>query len=67
MEDAGLLLLAAALGFGGWRYSVWRWPTRRCPSCDGRGTNAGSSALRWGTCRRCGGRGYVRRRGARRP
>ena len=62
-----ILLAILVIAVAGWRLSVWRWPTRRCPSCDGKKTNAGSNALRWGTCRRCGGQGYVRRIGARKP
>jgi hypothetical protein len=40
------ILVAVAL-YAGWRLSVWRWPTRRCPSCKGTTRNAGSNSLRW--------------------
>ena len=61
------LALAALTALGCWRVSVALWPTRLCPSCKGRKTNAGSNRQRWGTCRRCGGTGHVRRLGARKP
>jgi hypothetical protein len=41
-------------------------PVRRCPRCGGSKQNFGSNEIRWGTCRRCGGKGEVPRSGARR-
>jgi hypothetical protein len=39
------------------QHTEWRHPIRRCPSCNGGKKNAGSNSQRWGTCRRCGGKG----------
>ena len=47
-----------------WRLDVRHHPYRPCPRCGGKRMNAGSSASRWGLCRKCGGRGAVRRYGA---
>jgi hypothetical protein len=47
-----------------WWVGVQRHPIRRCPSCKGGKKNAGSTSERWGMCRRCGGKGEVRRFGA---
>jgi DnaJ-class molecular chaperone len=64
MEGAGIVLLIAAVIGTAWYVDLRRHPWRKCPSCGGRKTNAGSNRERWGTCRRCGGSGFVRRRGA---
>lgn len=62
------LVLAALVIGGGWYVDV-RWhPWKPCPSCHGRTRNAGSRPSAYGKhhCRRCGGKGEVRRIGARR-
>ena len=47
--DAALTVVALVVVlYAGWRLSVWRWPTRRCPACSGSGKNSGSNTLRWG-------------------
>jgi DnaJ-class molecular chaperone len=61
-----LILLAALVTAGGWYIDV-RWhPWRPCPSCGGRTRNKGSRPAAYGkhNCRRCGGKGEVRRWGA---
>ena len=64
MTPALAVLAVAAVVVAGWYVDV-RWhPVRRCPSCGGSKKNWGSDTRRWGTCRRCGGRGDVRRFGA---
>jgi DnaJ-class molecular chaperone len=57
-----LLIIAAAVVVGWWA-TVQRHPIRKCPACKGSKKNAGSNSERWGTCRRCGGKGEVRRLG----
>jgi DnaJ-class molecular chaperone len=64
MSGAGVLVLAAIVVVVGWWVDVQRRPIRRCPSCDGSKKNAGDGSRYWGTCRRCGGKGEVRRLGA---
>lgn len=63
VTGAGALVLIAAVILVGWWLSVLLHPIRRCPACKGSKKNAGSNALRWGLCGRCGGRGEVRRFG----
>jgi hypothetical protein len=46
------------------RWDVRRHPFRPCPRCGGKRQNPGSSAQRFGLCRKCGGRGAVLRYGA---
>jgi hypothetical protein len=58
-----VVLIGAAIVVAWW-LSVQHHPIRRCPSCKGSKKNAGSTSERWGTCRRCGGKGEVRRFGA---
>ena len=64
MSGTGVVVLVAAIAVVAWWVDIQRHPIRRCPSCNGSKKNAGSSSLRWGTCRRCGGKGEVRRFGA---
>ena len=64
MSGATVLVLIAVVALVALWVDVQRHPIRRCPSCKGTKKNGGSTALRWGTCRRCGGKGEVRRRGA---
>jgi hypothetical protein len=65
VTGSGLLALVALVVLVGWWLSVERHPYRQCPACKGGRKNAGSSSGRWGVCGRCGGRGNVRRFGAR--
>lgn len=65
VSGAEVVVLAAAVAVAAWWVDVQRHPVRRCPSCNGSKRNSGN-AKRWGTCRRCGGTGEVRRFGARR-
>jgi DnaJ-class molecular chaperone len=64
VSATAVVVIVAVVVIIGWWVDVQRRPIRRCPSCNGSKKNAGSSSLRWGTCRRCGGKGEVRRRGA---
>jgi hypothetical protein len=64
VSGAEVVVLAAAIAVTAWWVDVQRHPIRRCPSCNGSKRNSGN-AKRWGTCRRCGGKGEVRRFGAR--
>jgi DnaJ-class molecular chaperone len=57
-----VVLLVVAVVVVGWLVDVRRRPIRRCPSCNG--TKKNSSGSIWGPCRRCGGKGEVRRFGA---
>jgi hypothetical protein len=63
--SAGVVVLVVIVVIALWWFDVQRHPIRRCPSCKGTKKNAGSSSLRWGTCRRCGGKGEVPRFGGR--
>jgi DnaJ-class molecular chaperone len=45
--------------------SLYLWPYRPCPRCDGKGTNRGSSRRRFGKCKRCDGTRSVQRTGSR--
>jgi DnaJ-class molecular chaperone len=64
VHGAEFLVIAGAVAVGAWWVDVRRHPVRRCPSCNGSKKNTGSSGKRWGTCRRCKGKGEVRRFGA---
>jgi DnaJ-class molecular chaperone len=55
-----IVVVVAAL----WWSTMQRHPIRVCPSCKGSKKNSGSTDQRWGTCRRCGGKGEVRRFGS---
>jgi DnaJ-class molecular chaperone len=60
------VVLGAVVAGGAW-YVDLRWhPWKPCRSCHGRTRNAGSRPAAWGDhhCRRCGGKGKVRRIGA---
>jgi DnaJ-class molecular chaperone len=61
---AGFVVIVGIIVIGIWQLSVRRHPVRRCPSCKGSKHNAGSTDSRWGICRRCGGKGEIRRLGA---
>jgi DnaJ-class molecular chaperone len=61
---SAVVVIVAIVAVVAWRVDVQRHPIRRCPSCNGSKKNGGSSEQRWGTCRRCGGTGEVRRPGA---
>jgi DnaJ-class molecular chaperone len=63
MSGAGIVVIVAIVVIAGWWLDVRRHPIRRCPSCNGSKRNT-SNSQRWGTCRRCGGKGEVRRFGA---
>jgi hypothetical protein len=65
VSGAGLVVLIVIAVAAIWWIDIQRHPVRRCPSCKGSKKNAGSSATRWGTCRRCGGKGELRRFGGR--
>ena len=66
VSGAEFVVLAGAVAGVAWWVDVARRPIRRCPSCKGTKRNTGNStSLTWGTCRRCGGKGEVRRFGAR--
>ena len=58
------LLMFAITGFAGWVVSLYLWPYRPCPKCEGTGRNAGSNGKRHGQCRRCEGTGRKVRIGA---
>jgi DnaJ-class molecular chaperone len=60
---AGVLLIVAVIAVGVWWVDVKIHPIRRCPSCGGSKRNS-SNPARWGTCRRCSGKGEVRRFGS---
>ena len=64
MSGAGVVVLVFIVAIVLWWFDVQRHPIRRCPSCRGSKKNLGSTARRWGTCGRCGGKGEVRRFGA---
>ncbi len=44
--------------------SLYVWPFKPCPKCNGRGTNPGSNRRRHGDCKRCGGTRRVQRAGS---
>jgi DnaJ-class molecular chaperone len=62
----GILLIVAVIAVGAWLVNVRLYPIRRCPSCGGSKRNS-TNANRWGTCRRCSGKGEIRRFGSRAP
>lgn len=65
MSGAEVVVVVGAVAAVAWWVDVHRRPIRRCPSCNGTKRNTGSStSIRWGTCRKCGGKGEVRRFGA---
>ncbi len=64
MSSAAILIIIVIIVIVGWSFDVRYRPNRQCPSCKGSKKNRGSTELRWGTCRRCGGKGEVRRWGA---
>jgi DnaJ-class molecular chaperone len=61
VTGAEVVVIVGAVVVTAWWVDVKRHPIRRCPSCNGSKRNSGSSGQRWGTCRRCGGEGEVRR------
>jgi len=63
MNGGGFLIIIAAVVIFVWWLDVHRRPIRQCPACNGSKRNSGGE--RWGSCRRCGGSGEVRRFGAR--
>jgi DnaJ-class molecular chaperone len=66
VNGAVVVLVIVVIVVIGWWVDVQRHPIRRCPRCKGTKRNTGSTtSLTWGTCRRCGGKGEVRRFGAR--
>lgn len=65
MSGAVVVVIIVAVVVIAWWVDVQRHPIRRCPSCKGTKRNTGNTtSLRWGTCRRCGGKGELRRPGA---
>ncbi len=64
MSAVLLILIVAAGAWIYWRFDVRQHPYRPCSRCNGKRTNAGSTSRAWGLCRKCGGRGSVRRLGA---
>lgn len=58
------VILLALLGAGAYAGSLYLWPFRPCMRCKGTGRNPGSNKKRFGQCRRCQGRGHLRRIGA---
>lgn len=61
-----VLLLAAVAAAAAWYVDVRLRPWRPCRWCNGRKRTRGSRPKAYGkfTCRRCGGKGEVRRLGA---
>jgi DnaJ-class molecular chaperone len=59
------LIITALLAAAGYAASVFLWPFRPCPACQGSGRNPGSNSRRHGQCRRCQGAGRLPRPGAR--
>jgi DnaJ-class molecular chaperone len=60
----GIVIIIALIFAVGWWVDLRIHPFRRCPRCNGRRRNPGSSSTHWGYCSRCHGRGEVRRYGA---
>jgi DnaJ-class molecular chaperone len=58
-----LFLIALAVA-AAYVISLWVWPFRPCPRCQGKGTNRGSNRRRFGNCRRCQGSKAVQRIGS---
>jgi DnaJ-class molecular chaperone len=61
----GVLVVVVIVIVAYWLIERHLHPTRRCPRCGGSKRNFGSNEIRWGTCRRCDGKGEVPRRGIR--
>ena len=59
-----IVVIAVAVAVTAWWIDVHRHPVRQCPSCKGSKKSGGSNSRRWGTCRRCKGKGELRRFGA---
>ena len=60
------VLIVAAIACGaGYLVSLRIWPETKCGRCGGGGRNRGSSAKRFGTCKRCAGSGRKPRLGNR--
>jgi len=57
-------ILIVLIIIAGYVVSLYRWPFRPCPRCNGTSRNKGSNRKRFGQCRRCGGKGSMRRIGA---
>jgi hypothetical protein len=60
----GTVLVIAAVMAVSYYISLRVWPMRNCARCQGSGRNAGSTAKRYGRCRKCGGTGRRMRPGA---
>jgi hypothetical protein len=60
LDLIGIGLIVVGLYAG----SLYLWPFRPCPRCGGSSRNKGSNKQRFGQCRRCQGRGSLRRIGA---
>jgi hypothetical protein len=60
------IVLGAAAAVSAWYVDVHLRPWKPCPSCNGRTRTRGSRPAAYGKfrCRRCGGKGEVRRWGA---
>lgn len=58
----GLLILSAAVAYGGWAYFH---PFKRCGRCKGTGVNTWSTKHRSGRCGRCKGARSVQTPGSR--
>ncbi|MCW2932021.1 MAG: hypothetical protein JWM19_2983 [Actinomycetia bacterium] len=67
MNGTEVVVIVAAVAVAAWWIDVHRHPMRTCPSCKGSKKNTNSSGQRWRTCRRCSGKGEVRRLGAPKP
>lgn len=63
MSGTGVIVLFAVIAVAIWWIDLRFHPIRRCPSCGGSKRNS-SNPVRWGTCRRCKGKGQVTRWGA---
>jgi DnaJ-class molecular chaperone len=63
----GILLLIAIVVAVSYYVSLRIWPMSNCSRCQGSGRNAGSTAKRYGRCKKCGGTGRRLRPGARMP
>ena len=60
-----ITVILLALGFAaGYAISLYIWPWRKCPRCEGARVNPGNSRRRYGMCGRCAGTGRTRRLGA---
>lgn len=57
-------ILVAAAAIAVRCFYLYRYPMGPCRKCQGRGTNPGSNAKRWGQCARCKGSRQVKRFGA---